>query len=218
MLINIAIDGPSAAGKSTIAKSLASSLNYKHIDTGAMYRSVALIAKEAGLLEDEQALAALVATKSIDFNENNNILVDGVDVSEKIREHEVSKLASIVSQYKSIRELLVAKQQEMAKNKGYILDGRDIGSVVLPDAEVKIYLVASVESRAKRRFLELSEKGQEHALADIMADIEKRDYADMNREESPLVKADGAILVDSSNMNKEEVVKHINEIINAALA
>lgn len=211
--MNIAIDGPSAAGKSTIAKALAKKLNYTHIDTGAMYRSVALVAKRNQLLDAPNQLADLIKNATIDFDAAGNIYFNGEDVSKDIRDHEISMLASKVSQYKEIREILVQKQQQMAKKGGYILDGRDIGSVVLPDAEVKIYLVASVESRAQRRCKELEEKGQAIDLAIIEKDIAERDYQDMNRAESPLIQCEDAILVDTSDMTKEEVINTITDIV-----
>lgn len=213
MLINIAIDGPSAAGKSTIAKALAKKLNYTHIDTGAMYRAVALLAASKGLLEDAIALAVEVESSTIDFDALGNIFLNEENVSTKIREHEVSMLASKISQYKEVRELLVKKQQEMAAKQGYILDGRDIGSVVLPYAQVKIFLVASVESRAMRRFKELQAKGQEIHFEELCEDIKVRDDQDVNRSESPLIQCEDAILVDTSNMSKDEVISTITSIV-----
>lgn len=213
MLINIAIDGPSAAGKSTIAKALAKKLKYTHIDTGAMYRSVALLAVQRGLLEKPSALAVEIENSLIDFDVFGNIYLNGDNVSIKIREHEVSMLASKVSQYREVRQLLVKKQQQMANKQGYILDGRDIGSVVLPYAQVKIFLVASVESRAERRFKELQAKGQEINFSELCEDIKVRDDQDMNRTESPLIQCEDAILVDTSNMSKDEVISAITTIV-----
>ena len=174
--ISIAIDGPAAAGKSTIAKMVARNLNYTYIDTGAME-----------------------------------------DVSSAIRANEVSMGASIVSQYAKVRSFLVAQQREMAKGGGVILDGRDIGTVVLPDAELKIYQVASVETRAKRRYKENIEKGIECDYEEMKAEIEARDKQDMNREVSPLKKADDAIELDTSNMSLEEVVAHVMDLVEKKL-
>ncbi|MGL5978079.1 MAG: (d)CMP kinase [Erysipelotrichaceae bacterium] len=218
MLLNIAIDGPSAAGKSTIAKALAKKLNYTHIDTGAMYRAVALKAKRLNILDDAQAITAAMQHATLDFDEQGLLFLDGEDVSSAIREHEISMLTSNVSKYKEVRALLVKKQQEMAQKKGYILDGRDIGSVVLPNAEVKIYLIASVASRAKRRYDELCAKGECVDLTIIEQDIAARDEQDMNRKESPLVQCDDAILVDTSEMTKEEVLEAIFAIVSKKLA
>lgn len=217
MLINIAIDGPSAAGKSTIAKALAKRLNYTHIDTGAMYRAVALFAKRMDILEDPQAIVDAMMQKNIDFDEKGHIFLDEEDVSVAIREHEISMLTSNVSKFKLVRAMLVEKQQAMARKQGYILDGRDIGSVVLPNAQVKIYLVASVSARAKRRYDELLEKGETVNLADIENDIAQRDFQDMNRSESPLVQCEDAILVDTSSLSKQEVIETIYHIVKTKL-
>ena len=215
MKINIAIDGPSAAGKSTIADILANELGYVHLDTGAMYRTVAYITSKAGIkIDDEEKIVNLISNVSIDMLQDGSVLVDGVDVSTEIRTNEMSMASSNVSKLPRVREALVAMQQKISEAKGYILDGRDIGTVVLKDAEVKIYLTASAESRAKRRVLQNIEKGYEADYDAILADIIKRDYQDMHREFSPLVKADDAIEIDSSDIIKEEVVTKILEVVN----
>ena len=215
MKINIAIDGPSAAGKSTIADILANELCYVHLDTGAMYRTVAYITSKAGIkIDDEEKIVNLISNVSIDMLQDGSVLVDGVDVSKEIRTNEMSMASSNVSKLPRVREALVAMQQKISEAKGYILDGRDIGTVVLKDAEVKIYLTASAESRAKRRVLQNIEKGYEADYDAILADIIKRDYQDMHREFSPLVKADDAIEIDSSDITKEEVVTKILEVVN----
>ena len=215
MKINIAIDGPSAAGKSTIADILANELGYVHLDTGAMYRTVAYITSKAGIkIDDEEKIVNLISNVSIDMLQDGSVLVDGVDVSKEIRTNEMSMASSNVSKLPRVREALVAMQQKISEAKGYILDGRDIGTVVLKDAEVKIYLTASAESRAKRRVLQNIEKGYEADYDAILADIIKRDYQDMHREFSPLVKADDAIEIDSSDITKEEVVTKILEVVN----
>ena len=215
MKINIAIDGPSAAGKSTIADILANELGYVHLDTGAMYRTVAYTTSKAGIkIDDEEKIVNLISNVSIDMLQDGSVLVDGVDVSKEIRTNEMSMASSNVSKLPRVREALVAMQQKISEAKGYILDGRDIGTVVLKDAEVKIYLTASAESRAKRRVLQNIEKGYEADYDAILADIIKRDYQDMHREFSPLVKADDAIEIDSSDITKEEVVTKILEVVN----
>lgn len=208
--INIAIDGPSAAGKSTIAKRLAKKLGYAHLDTGAMYRCVGYYAKINEVdMKDENALAELVDSMEISFDSDGNVFINGNDVSTQIRANDISMLASNVSAFPSVRTRLVALQQKIAADKGFILDGRDIGTVVLPNAELKIFLVASVEARAKRRYDEYIGKGIEADFKEIYDDIEKRDYQDTHRETSPLKQADDAILVDTSDMNIDEVAAHV---------
>lgn len=212
--MNIAIDGPSAAGKSTISRILAEKLEYAHLDTGAMYRCVGYEATRLGIdLEDEPALANMIQKMDIRFNSKGNVFINNEDVSNEIRSNEMSMNASKVSANPRVRELLVEMQQTIAKGKGYIMDGRDIGTVVLKDAEVKIYLVASVEARAGRRFKEYQEKQIEADYDVIYQDIEKRDYQDMNRKTSPLKKADDALEIDTSNMSIAEVIETIEKYI-----
>lgn len=214
MKFNIAIDGPSAAGKSTIAKILAKELNYSHLDTGAMYRCVGYYSKIKGVDQsDEHALAELIDTMDIVIDSVGNVSINGNDVSKEIRENDISMMASNVSAFPMVRKKLVAMQQKIAKEKGYIMDGRDIGTVVLPDAEIKIYMVASVEARAQRRYKEYAEKHIPVDYDEIYKDIEKRDYQDMNRETSPLRKADDAYEIDTSQMSIEEVVAKIRHLI-----
>lgn len=215
MKINIAIDGPSAAGKSTVAKELAKRLGYTHLDTGSMYRTVAYMTKEADIkIDDEEKIVNLINMTNIEISEDNHIAVNGKDVTELIRSNEISMAASDVSKLKGVRQALVAMQQRIASKKGYILDGRDIGTVVLKDAEVKIYLIASAETRAQRRVLQNKEKGIPYDYEQILDDIKKRDYQDTHRKESPLKKADDAIEIDSSDMTQEEVILEILDIIN----
>lgn len=215
MKINIAIDGPSAAGKSTVAKELAKRLGYTHLDTGSMYRTVAYMTKEADIkIDDEEKIVNLINMTNIEISEDNHIAVNGKDVTELIRSNEISMAASDVSKLKGVRQALVAMQQRIASKKGYILDGRDIGTVVLKDAEVKIYLIASAETRAQRRVLQNKEKGIPYNYEQILDDIKKRDYQDTHRKESPLKKADDAIEIDSSDMTQEEVILEILDIIN----
>ena len=214
MRINIAIDGPSAAGKSTIAKKCAKLLGYSHLDTGAMYRCVAYKAKKEGIdWNDEEKLAEMIKNMKIDFDKNGNVYLDHEDVSQKIRTNDISMGASSVSRHLKVRECLVELQQQIAKNKGYILDGRDIGTVVLKDAELKIYLVASASARAERRIKEYIEKGIDFDRDEIIKDIERRDYQDTHRKHSPLKKAEDAIEIDSSDLTIDEVVSKIkNEL------
>ena len=211
MKINIAIDGPSAAGKSTIAKMLASRLGYVHLDTGAMYRCTAYKALEEGIsLDDENALAAMLAGADIELTPEGTVFLDGRDVTTAIRQEQVSMAASRVSRHPRVRQDLVARQQKMAAAKGFIMDGRDIGTVVLKDAEVKVFLTASVRSRALRRLQQdYGDKGTDEQLALIEKDIEQRDYDDTHRSNSPLCRAEDAVVIDSSDMTREQVVDAI---------
>lgn len=212
MRINIAIDGPSAAGKSTIAKKCAKLLGYSHLDTGAMYRCVAYKAIQQNIsLNDEEKLVNMIDDTKISFDSFGNVFLDGNDVSLVIRTNEMSMGASNVSKFPAVRARLVKLQQEIAKDKGYILDGRDIGTVVLKDAELKIFLVASSKARAERRIKEYIEKGISFNEEEIIADIERRDYQDTHREHSPLKKADDAVEIDSSYLSIDEVVNKIKD-------
>ena len=214
MKINIAIDGPSAAGKSTIADLLAKKFHLTHLDTGAMYRCCAFAADQQGIsLTDEAALSELVKHLDIRFDDNKQVYIGDKNVSVEIRNNDISMAASKVSAFAGVRKALVAMQQEIAEEKGYILDGRDIGTVVLPDADVKIYMVASVEARAKRRFNEYVQKGISADYDTICQDIVQRDYQDTHRKESPLKQAEDAIAVDTSNLTIDEVVEKISMII-----
>ncbi|MDQ0362831.1 (d)CMP kinase [Breznakia pachnodae] len=213
-MINIAIDGPSAAGKSTIAKLLAKQLSYIHLDTGAMYRCCAYASLVNKIdLNDIKALEEMMNTIQISFNEKGEVELNGENVADKIRTNEISMRTSTISQYPFVREKLVKIQQDLAKSKGYILDGRDIGTVVLVDAEVKIYMVASVEARAKRRYQEYVNQGIEVDYNNIYKDIEQRDYQDMNRKVSPLKKADDAIEIDTSQLTIQQVVDKVSSIV-----
>lgn len=220
MKLNIAIDGPSASGKSTIAKALAKRLNYTHLDTGAMYRACAYKALKNGINTDnEDDLVKMVNSSHFAFDDLGQILLDGVNISSDIRSKEIDLLTSKIARYAQVRASLVKIQQFMAKNKGYILDGRDIGTVVLPDAEVKIFQTASIESRAKRRLLDYQNKGIKIDYQTIYNEIELRDYQDQNREHSPLRKTDNAFVLDTSKLSINEsvdivydlVIKKINE-------
>jgi len=211
MKINIAIDGPGAAGKSTIAKCLAKKLNYVHLDTGAMYRSTAYKALQNHIsLEDEEAVCKMLENTKIQLATDGSIFLDGEDVSDKIRTNEISLAASLVSKLANVRRMLVERQQEMAKEKGFIMDGRDIGTVVLTDAEVKIYMTASPMARAKRRYEQnIAKNIPTGSIEEIAKEIAERDLQDMTRENSPLKKADDAVEIDTSDMSIEEVTEYI---------
>jgi cytidylate kinase len=214
MKYNIAIDGPSAAGKSTIADILAEKLGFVHLDTGAMYRAVAYKAFQDDIkIDDEENIVKMIEKMNLDMTNDGRVILDGEDISEKIRTNEISMGASDVSKLHGCRKALVAMQQKICENGGYILDGRDIGTVVLVDAPVKLYLVASAEARAQRRVLQNIEKGIEADYETILEDIKKRDYQDSHREHSPLRKADDAIEIDTSDMSLKEVTERVLEII-----
>ena len=216
MAFNIAIDGPAGAGKSTIAKTLAKELGYVYVDTGAMYRAMAYYFLQQGIDKDDEAAitaAADGADVTIRYEDGaQQVLLNGENVTASLRTEQVGNMASATSVYPAVRTKLVALQQKLAQTTDVIMDGRDIGTCVLPQAQVKIYLTASVETRAKRRYKELLEKGEPADLEKIAADIEERDYRDMHREMSPLRQAEDAVLVDSSEMNIDEVVAAIRGI------
>ncbi|MCI9081879.1 MAG: (d)CMP kinase [Lachnospiraceae bacterium] len=217
MAFNVAIDGPAGAGKSTIAKRAAKELSYIYVDTGAMYRAMALYFLRKGISpKDEEAVSAACDEITVTLSTENGdqqVFLNGENVNAFIRTEEVGKATSIVSAYAKVRQKLTQLQRELAASADLIMDGRDIGTCVLPEAQVKIYLTASVETRGKRRFLELQEKGEICELEQICEDIRKRDEQDMNREISPLKQAKDAVLVDSSNMTIEEVVNRILELV-----
>ena len=221
MSFNIAIDGPAGAGKSTIAKQLAKELGYVYVDTGAMYRAMAYFFLNNGIdAEDEAAIAA--ACKDVDVTITyedgvQNVWLNGENVSGVIRQEEVGKMASATSVYPVVRTKLVELQQQLAKTTDVIMDGRDIGTVVLPNADVKIYMTASSAIRAKRRFDELTAKGEVCDFDAIEKDIIERDYRDMHRETSPLKKADDAVELDTSDLDIDGVVKAMQEIIAASV-
>ena len=215
MAINIAIDGPSGAGKSTISDILASKLGYIHLDTGAMYRAVAYAALKRNIaLDDEDSVVNMIDKLDLDMRPDGSLSCDGEDITKKIREPHMSMAASNVSKLKKVRAALVSMQQKIASKKGYILDGRDIGTVVLKDAEVKIFLTASPEDRAQRRVLQNKNNGIDTDYDAIYKEILERDYQDSHRANSPLKKADDAIEIDSSNMTKDEVVNKVLSLVN----
>ncbi|WP_458457218.1 (d)CMP kinase [Pseudobutyrivibrio sp.] len=218
MAFNVAIDGPAGAGKSTIAKAVAAKKGYVYVDTGAMYRAMALYFLRANISKDDEAkISASVddIKVSIKYQDGaQHVILNDEDVTGLIRTEEVGNMASATSVYGAVRTKLVALQQELAKTTDVIMDGRDIGTVVLPNADVKVFLTASVECRAKRRFDELKAKGENPDFDRISKDIEERDYRDSHREISPLKQADDAILVDSSDMTIDEVVDAIINLCN----
>ena len=217
--LSIAIDGPAAAGKSTIAKAIAKEYHYVYIDTGAMYRSVAYYTKKNQICwEDEQSVVASLNKLELSLNSDGKVYLNDEDVTGAIRQNDISLGASVVSKYPKVREYLVSLQQEMAQVGGVVLDGRDIGTVVLPNADLKIYQIASVEARATRRHLENLEKGIASDLEKIKAEIEKRDYEDMHREASPLRKADDAKELDTSHLSIDEVLAVVRKWVNQKLS
>ena len=215
MPLTIAIDGPVGAGKSTISDVVAQRLGILHLDTGAMYRAVGLCALEKGIdLQNEAAVSAMCengeAQVSVEYESGaQRTLLNGRDVSGLIRTQEVGQAASAVSRYPTVRRILVRRQQEMAKSQSMLVDGRDIGTVVLKDATLKIYLTASAEARANRRMLQLREKGDDTPYEAILEEVNARDYQDMHRETDPLRQAEDAVLVDSSDLSFDETVEAI---------
>lgn len=209
----ITIDGPAGAGKSTIAKRVAGELSFIYVDTGAMYRTMALYFLRQGINPDDQAAvesACDAISVAITYeNGVQQVWLNGENVSSEIRREEVGNMASRVSVYGKVREKLVALQRQLASESDVVMDGRDIGTQVLPNAALKIYLTASVEERARRRFLELEERGMEADMQEIQEDIRRRDERDMNREISPLRQAEDAVLVDASALSIEEVCQKV---------
>ena len=222
MAINIAIDGPAGAGKSTIAKSVAKELEFIYVDTGAMYRAMALYLIRKGILPEEKERmeeACENAEISIVYeNGAQQVILDGENVTEYLRQEEVGNMASVSSANPKIREKLVQLQRVLASKENVVMDGRDIGTCVLPHADVKVYLTASAHTRALRRCKELEEKGIDCVLEEVEADINDRDYRDMHRDISPLKQAEDAILLDSSNMNIIEVKDSIIRLYKEATA
>ena len=216
MSYTIAIDGPAGAGKSTIAKKVAKELSFIYVDTGAMYRAMGLYFLRKGIApEDAAAIEAACDEIQVSIRYENGeqqVILNDTNVTPFIRKEEVGNMASATSIYPKVREKLVELQKELAKTTNVIMDGRDIGTCVLPDAQVKIYLTASVDARSKRRYDELCKKGISCDIEEIKKDITGRDYRDMHREMSPLKQAGDAVLVDSSELNIEEVVAVIEKI------
>ncbi|WP_110112989.1 (d)CMP kinase [Bacillus sp. CGMCC 1.16541] len=216
--ISIAIDGPAAAGKSTVAKIIAEKLSYIYVDTGAMYRAITYKAQQQNLdLQNEDALLALLQRTTIDLQPSNDgqiVLLDRVDVTMEVRSSEVTNAVSIVAKHRGIREEMVARQQQLAKSGGVVMDGRDIGTHVLPNAEVKVFLLASVEERAKRRHEENISKGFTSNIEQLKEEIAKRDKLDSEREVAPLKKAEDATQIDTTSLTIYDVVDRILAIVN----
>lgn len=213
----VAIDGPASAGKSTIAKILATKLNYVYVDTGAMYRTITLAAKKNGIAyNDEEKIKNLLSQTEIRFEPSTpvqRVFLDDTDVTEEIRSAEVTNNVSVVASFADVRSNLVNRQREIANNNSVIMDGRDIGTTVLPEADVKIFLVASVDERAQRRYKENVAKGMTTDLETLKREIEARDYKDSHRQISPLTQAKDAILVDTTGQSIDDVVAKIANII-----
>lgn len=210
----ISLDGPSGAGKSTVAKLVAKKLGYKYLDTGAMYRAVTLffLNKNVNIQNDNEIISAISDLK-ISFDNNNKIFLNDVDVSEEIRSIKVVNMVSKVSSISAVRKSMVSLQRAIAENDNYVVDGRDIGSVVFPLAKYKFYIDASVEIRAKRRYEEEIQKGKDITFEEVIDSIKKRDEFDSNREDSPLVVPKDAIIIDTTNMTIDEVVQKITDVV-----
>ena len=221
MSFNIAIDGPAGAGKSTIARSAARNLGFLYVDTGAMFRAIALylLRNEVDIQNTESLLKALdeISIRIVYSDGEQQIILNDENVTAYLRDEKVGNMASLSSAHPKVREKLLQLQRDLAKENDVIMDGRDIGTVVLPNADVKIYLTASVEERAKRRYLELINKGQDADLEKIKEDIRTRDYQDMNRSTAPLRQADDAVVIDSSSMTITEVMDKIIDAFQESL-
>lgn len=224
--ITIAIDGFSSTGKSTLAKQLASTLGYVYVDTGAMYRAVAYYAMQHNLVSethlDKAGLIAQLSNINLRFQFNPTLgfaemYLNNENIETQIRTIEVSRMVSKVAEISEVRAKLVEQQQAMGKDKGIVMDGRDIGTVVFPDAELKLFMTASSKTRAQRRFDELVEKGQYITFEDVLQNVEERDYIDTHREDSPLIKAVDAIEVDNSSLNKKEQFELVLKLVNQKL-
>ncbi len=220
--ITIAIDGFSSTGKSTLAKQLANHLGYVYVDTGAMYRAVTLFAMQNGYINadsfDKQALINSLSFIKLNFEFNANVgfaemYLNGINIENEIRTIEVSNFVSKVAEVSEVRSKLVEQQQEMGKGKGIVMDGRDIGTVVFPDAELKIFMTASAETRAQRRFDELQSKGQNVSYEAVLKNVQERDYIDTHRDDSPLVIADDAIEIDNSYLSRQEQFDLVLELV-----
>ncbi len=216
--ISIAIDGPAGAGKSTIAKEVAKILGIEYLDTGAMYRALTLKVLNLKIDPlDKEKVNSIIDSTSIDFD-NNSIFLDGVNVDQEIRQNDINLNVSHIAIIKEVRDYMVRLQQEIAKEKSVIMDGRDIGTVVLPNATFKIYITADVEERARRRLLEFKEKGLDFSLDQMIEDIERRDLIDSTREVSPLRMAYGAYLLDNTHKSKEACIEEIVDLVKGVVS
>lgn len=224
--ITIAIDGFSSTGKSTVAKQLAKALGYIYVDTGAMYRAVTFYAMDRGLINESdfniEALIYQLPKISISFKFNEalgfaEVYLNGKNIEKKIRTLEVSSFVSKVAAISEVRQKLVEQQQKMGQDKGVVMDGRDIGTVVFPEAELKLFMTASAETRAKRRYQELLERGEQVSYEDVLANVQERDHIDSTREDSPLTKAKDAIEIDNSNMTLDEQFNKIFQLANMTI-
>lgn len=220
--ITIAIDGFSSTGKSTLAKQLAKHLGYVYVDTGAMYRAVTFFSMQNGYINkdffDKETLVNSLPYIKLHFEFNpelgfGEMFLNDVNVEKEIRTLEVSNFVSLVAEVSEVRAKLVEQQQEMGKGKGIVMDGRDIGTVVFPNAELKVFMTASSETRAQRRFDELKEKGQDVSLEEVLKNVEERDYIDTHRDDSPLRKADDAIEIDNSHLTRDEQFNAVLEMV-----
>lgn len=216
-MINVAIDGPAGAGKSTVAKAVAKELGFIYVDTGALYRAVALNAVRSGVIDNDDKIVDMLKNTNVklEFDENGIqcVILNGEDVSGLIRTPEISMGASNVSKIPAVREFLLNLQRDIAKHNNVIMDGRDIGSVVLPNADKKIFLTASADCRAKRRYDELVAKGENVTFEDVLDDVNKRDYQDSHREIAPMKPCVDSVIADNTGFNIEQSVKMIIDII-----
>ncbi len=215
-MINVAIDGPAGAGKSTVAKAAAKELGYIYVDTGALYRSIALNAVRNGVIDSEQGIIDMLAETKVELKHENGtqvVYLNGEDVSSLIRTPEISMGASKVSAIAQVRSFLLDLQRDIAKTNNVIMDGRDIATVVLPNAQVKIFLFASPECRAQRRYKELLEKGEKVNYEDVLADVEQRDYQDSHREIAPLKPSEQSIMADTSDCTLQQSIDMVVNII-----
>lgn len=220
-MISVAIDGPSGAGKSSLAKRLAKELGFIYVDTGAMYRAIGLYALQQGVdPASEQQVAQLLPQITIELRYENGaqrVILCGEDVSELIRQENVGMATSAVAAHPTVRSFLLELQRDMARKQNILMDGRDIGTVILPNATVKIFLTASAQARAERRLKELQQKGMETDFQTVLSDIEQRDYQDMNREIAPLKQAQDAVLVDTSNLDFEQSFETLRNLITSRI-
>lgn len=220
-MINVAIDGPAGAGKSTVAKAAAKELGYIYVDTGALYRTIALNAVRNGVIDDNDKIIEMLADTEVELKYIDGVqavYLNGEDVSSLIRTPEISMGASNVSAIPKVREFLLELQRDIARKNNVIMDGRDIATVVLPNADVKIFLFASPECRAERRYKELIEKGEDVKYEDVLADVNQRDYQDSHREIAPLKPSEDSVMCDTSELNLEESIQAVINIVKEKIA